>query len=191
MCGGVGARLEAPVEKPLYEIDGTAMFDRVCDALAASPCEQIVAATAPATPETRAHASDRADCRVVETPGDGYVADLDVALSRADLDRPVVTCVADLPLLAPEHVADLLDAAEDGAAASLSVMVPAALKRILGVSADTTVSSRGRDLAPVGLNVVGGGSDVATVSRDPRLAVNVNRERDAAVARTLALSTDS
>nr|WP_276261575.1 NTP transferase domain-containing protein [Haloglomus sp. DT116] len=100
---------------------------------------------------------------------------------------------------------------EPTATPSLTVCVPTALKDALGVSADTTRAHGGRELAPTGVNVVGrvaddegGGDDPPSgdpdagesdttpeyderlyVTHDARLAVNVNRLADAAVAERL------
>jgi len=185
MCGGQGTRLDAEPEKPLFEIDGVPMVDRVCDALAASRVDTTYTAVSPHAPETRAHLRERGRA-VVETPGEGYVADLGTALDDDRLSRPVVTCVADLPLLAAEPIDDALAASEAHPAASLTVAVPAALKRALGVSVDTTMPHEGREVAPTGLNVVGAGEgDGVALSYDARLAVNVNRVADATVAERL------
>nr|WP_227739053.1 NTP transferase domain-containing protein [Halorientalis pallida] len=183
MCGGQGTRLDAPVEKPLYGIAGRPMVDRVHDALAGSEIDSVVAAVSPHTPQTAAHLRERG-ADVVETPGEGYVADLDAAL--ATLSRPAVTCVADLPLLLPALVDEACAAYRDAPADSLTVAVPADLKRRLGVSADTTFEEQGQELAPTGLNVVGGDDGTVWVTSAARLAVNVNRPGDGAVAGWLA-----
>ena len=183
MCGGRGTRLDAPVEKPLYEVAGRPMVDRVYDALAGSEVESVVAAVSPHTPGTAAHLRERG-VEVVETPGEGYVSDLDAALST--LSRPAVTCVADLPLLSAALVDEACEAARNAAADSLTVAVPADLKRRLGVSADTTFREDRRELAPTGLNVVGGDEGEVLVTSAARLAVNVNRRGDGAVAAWLA-----
>jgi adenosylcobinamide-phosphate guanylyltransferase len=76
---------------------------------------------------------------------------------------------------------------------SLTVCVPVALKRTLGVSVDTQFDHDGRAVAPTGLNVVGtapaaaaasddGRTETVSVVADERLAVNVNRPRDREVA---------
>jgi len=186
MCGGKGTRLDAAVEKPLYEVDGTPMVDRVLDALVASGVDAVHAVVSPHAPNTREHLRERA-CDVIETPGEGYVTDLGVALEADRIERPVLTCVADLPLLAADAVDDVLATHAERAVDSLTVAVPAALKRALGTSVDTTTTHEGRTVAPVGLNVVGaGGTDGLVCSYDARLAVNVNRAGDAAVAERLA-----
>jgi adenosylcobinamide-phosphate guanylyltransferase len=107
MCGGLGTRLDRPAEKPLVEVAGEPMVDRVVAALADGGVDDIHAAVTPAVPATRDHLDGRVDA--IETPGRGYVEDLRVALG--EVPPPVVTVVADLPLLAPDHVDDLLAAA--------------------------------------------------------------------------------
>ena len=179
MAGGAGTRLDRG-EKPLFEIAGKPMVDRVLDALEASTVETVYAVTSPQTPETTSHLEGRVP--IIETAGEGYVADLSAALDR--VSRPVLTVVADLPLVAAENVDRAIDAYDGGA---VTVCVPAALKRQLGVSVDTTRTHAGRELAPTGLNVVGERDDETIhVSHDARLAVNVNRPDDAAVATAFA-----
>lgn len=179
MCGGAGTRLDAPVEKPLYEIQGEAMVDSVLDALEGSSCEEILAAVSPQTPNTRFHLDGR--CRTIETPGDGYVADLQRALES--VSTPVLTVAADLPLVSADLIDRVIEAQSGDE--SLTVVVPSALKRRLGVSISTD-----RQVAPTGCNVVGASDAVRTYcSWDVRLAVNVNTTEDAAVAAELAVTT--
>jgi len=178
MCGGQGTRLDRG-EKPLFEVDGEPMVDRVLDALEASDVGTAYAVTSPHAPETAAHLEGRV--RRVETDGEGYVADLTAALER--VGRPVLTAVSDLPLLSAEVVDRTLAAHESG---SLTVCVPTALKEALGVSADATREHGGRELSPSGLNVVGADAgETLRVSYDARLAVNVNHPGDTDVAEVL------
>lgn len=224
MCGGRGTRLAADVEKPLFEIADRPMIDRVLTALSGSAVERVVPVVSPHVPNTRAYLADRPGVDgLVETPGDGYVADIQTALADDRVEPPVLTVVADLPLLASGLVDLGLDH-YDGR--DLTVLVPTALKRTLDVSADTTKSHGGHGLAATGLNIVGelderdptdvpvegderdptdvpmrddsgrmehtativgdDGTEVLLVSYDARLAVNVNRLEDAAVAEVLA-----
>lgn len=193
MCGGRGTRLATATEKPLVAVGDRPMVDRVVEALvAAAGVDRVVAAVSPHTPATRAHLREReAASTVVETAGEGYVADLDDAL--AAVSRPALTVAADLPLLDGEAVETVVTAYErvaseaDGTAPSLSVCVPADRVRALGATLDTTFAPDGRSLAPTGVNVVGepDGSDRRLVRADDRLAVNVNRSRDRRVAARL------
>ncbi|WP_434531432.1 NTP transferase domain-containing protein [Haloarcula sp. NS06] len=175
MCGGRGTRLDTEVEKPCFRVGGVPMVERVVDALESSSVERIIAATSPNAPETQSHL----DGPCIETPGEGYVADLDAALNDDRLSQPVLTVAADLPLLDGEIVNRVLDEHSGG---SLSVLVPASLKHELGVSDDTTFERDDREVAPTGVNVVGNGPDDAWLTRDRRVAVNVNTLADARVA---------
>ena len=174
MAGGRGTRLDADVEKPLYPVGGVPMVDRVLGALAGAPVDTVRVACSPHTPETRAHV----DASVVDTPGEGYVADLGVVLES--VRQPTLTVAADLPLLTADALEPVLDDYEGG---SLAVEVPTALKARLGVSVDATTPEGGR--APTGVNVVGDGPEDSYLCYDRRLAVNVNRSRDARIAEVL------
>lgn len=194
MCGGEGSRLESPHEKPLHPIAGVPMVDRVREALATSRIETIYAAVSPNAPETSTHleraAADGPDAdrdtdpvTVLETPGDGYVADLLTLLERPEVEPPILTVAADLPLLEAPAIDRVLERHGRGdRAASRTVCVPVALKRRLGVSVDATCEPRDH-LAPTGVNVVGTTDEsMTTVSYDRRLAINVNRRTDAQLA---------
>mgnify|MGYP000022829299 CR=1 FL=1 len=195
MCGGRGTRLRAAAsddhgadrpEKPLVEVGGASMLSRIVDALRESRAEAVHAAVSPHAPDTAEHARELS-VPTVETPGDGYVADLRVAL--AETGRPAVTVPADLPLLAAEHVDDAVAEARrrgtgDGPT-SLTVCVPAALKRRLGASVDTAFDHGGQPVAPTGVNVVADGDDTVALTYDARLTVNVNRPEDLELAEAL------
>lgn len=177
MCGGSGSRLDAPVEKPLYEIDGRPMIMHVLDALESSQVCSVYAVVSPDVPRTREELS----LPTIDAPGDGYVDDLGYALEHVEM--PVMTATADLPLLTGEVLDSVLDWYTTG---SLAVCVPVALKRRLGVSVDTTVDGNRQQLAPAGVNVVSQSDGTAThVAENVRLAVNVNYRTDAQIAEAL------
>jgi adenosylcobinamide-phosphate guanylyltransferase len=183
MCGGRGTRLDAAVEKPLFEIGGVAMIDRVHRAFENSGIETVTAAVSPQAPETRSHLASRDQISLVETPGDGYVEDLGVALEAVDL--PVMTIVSDLPLIEADLVDRVLETAAD-VPGPITVDVPVALKRELGASIDIE-----RDgMSPTGCNLVTARTETTATetmytSYDARLAVNVNRRSDARLAEAL------
>ncbi|QHS16930.1 NTP transferase domain-containing protein [haloarchaeon 3A1-DGR] len=217
LCGGRGTRLagdgesesadtspgdpiDASAEKPLVRVDDEPMVDRVIRALRQSDVVGTIHAVAsPHTPGTLAHLRSVADRLATGTDrtaliprkgsGEGYVADLQAAL--ADVGRPAITVVADLPLLRAEHVSAAVDHARRNAEnGSLTVCVPVATKRDLGVSVDTTMTVADARVAPTGLNVVGRAAadeaaedEAVRIVDDPALAVNVNRPGDLRVAR--------
>lgn len=182
MCGGRGTRLEADREKPLVRIGGTPMVDRVLEALESSRVGTIYAAVSPNASETAEHLAGDPRATLVETPGEGYVDDLLVAL-EGPLELPILTVAADLPLLsgpAVDRVLERTRARREDGRESATVCVPVALKRRLGASVEST---RSPHLAPTGVNIVGDSvTDMTYVSYDPRLAINVNRPEDARIA---------
>jgi len=206
MCGGRGTRLDGTTEKPLRSVAGRPMVDRVLDALAASRAETTHAVVSPHATRTRAHLAERAEgaasLSVVDAPGNGYVADLRYALDAIDATdaagAPVLTVAADLPLLDGAAVNAVLAAARAAAGDSLTVCVPAARKRELGVSADATTEMGGREVVPAGINVVGGSAadgdegdgeqdagGAVHLTDDARVAVNVNYPSDVRTAERL------
>lgn len=179
ICGGPGRRL-GEGEKPLFPVAGRPMVDWVVDAVEESRIDSAYAVLSPHVPETSAHL----DLPKIETPGAGYVADLQQALDDDRIDPPVLTAAADLPLLSAGRVDWLLDRYRDG---STTVCVPVVLKRLLGVSVDPPWDGEAVEVVPAGLNVVSrAGPESTLTSWDARLAVNVNRPEDAAVAEALA-----
>lgn len=177
MCGGRGSRFEPAIEKPLFEVGDIPMVDRVIEALRRSDVETVYAVTSPMAPNTRAHV----DGPSIETPGDGYVEDLRVAIDQVEL--PVLTVAADLPLLDETVVADVLAHHDVG---SLSVVVPTALKRLLDVDFADDAAMGDRHVAPTGVNVVGAAAgEDQYLTYDARVAVNVNRRSDATIAEQL------
>lgn len=180
MCGGEGSRLETTEEKPLYEIGQQPMIDRVLAACAESCCEDVYAAVSPAVPDTRRHLEEES-VSIIETPGEGYVPDLQYALNA--VSEPIATIACDIPLIEADLLNRLIDPDEEG---PLTVYVPVALKRELGVSVDITEPSNTRPLTPTGINVVASdGEERSRVTYDVRAAVNVNRPEDAEVAERL------
>ena len=209
MCGGRGTRLGGDGEKPLATVAGRPMIDRALDALAASRVETAYAAVSPHTPRTRERLVERQsgdgtepepgslELVVVDTPGEGYVADLRAALAEGPT-APTLTLAVDLPLLDGAAVDAVLDARAAVGADALSVRVPAARKRELGASADaaTRYDETSVDRVPAGVNVVGAldgaGDEAVRATRDARLAVNVNRPEDRRLAeRILAGDPDA
>jgi adenosylcobinamide-phosphate guanylyltransferase len=185
MCGGRGSRLDAGTEKPLVDVAGVSLIDRVVRAVQASRVDDVYAVPSPNAPATRVRVDGLDAVSVIETSGAGYVADLQSALDaiRCADDVPVLTVAADLPLLDGEVVDRVLDVYDTG---SLTVASPASLPATLGLQTDAAFDVEGgQRVVPAGVNVVGGDPDDVWVSWDARLAVNLNYPSDVAVAERL------
>ncbi len=175
MCGGKGTRFQCPTEKPLVQLAGRPLIRHVITSLEDSACETVYAIASDHTPET----TRQVDVPVIHTPGEGYVPDLQTAIADDRISLPVLTITADLPLLTSNIIDHVL---EQYTGISLTVYVPAAFKRRLGVSIDTTVTKNDENLVPTGLNIVHGDESTYYISNNPRLAVNVNRLGDLQIA---------
>ncbi|MFB6132994.1 MAG: NTP transferase domain-containing protein [Halanaeroarchaeum sp.] len=181
MAGGKGTRLAADEEKPLFEVCGVPMIDRVLDAIRESNLRSVYTVVSPHTPNTARHV----DTPTLETPGDGYVADLQVALER--VQSPVLTVGADLPLLDADGIDWVLQeyrrGSEGDRPGSLTVCVPAERKTDLGCAIDESRSVDGRRVVPAGVNIVGkADSERRLLTDDVRFAVNVNHLNEARIA---------
>lgn len=178
MCGGKGSRLTGVDEKPLVEVGGEPMVKRVLDALTDSSVRQITAAVSEQTPATAGYLDGRV--RTTETPGDGYVSDLQSALSA--MSRPVLVIGADLPLVTGA-VIDQIISVQQELDQTITTVVPTTVKRQLGLSVDEQEQD---GFVPAGVNIIADGADRRYRSYDVRLAVNVNRPADLQTARELA-----
>jgi GTP:adenosylcobinamide-phosphate guanylyltransferase len=115
MCGGRGTRMGTTIEteKPLLNLKGSTMIDRVLSALVASgQFEKIVAVPSLNTPRTNAflrnhYYSCLEPIDVVETAGISYSKDLSEAVCKFKPARVFVVS-ADLPLLHSKIVQNIV-----------------------------------------------------------------------------------
>lgn len=125
MCGGRGSRMQqGGIEKPLLEVDGIAMIERVILALAGSGrFDRILAASSPNTPKTKELLKSKG-IETIETPGEGYSNDLSYLLSKLKPQR-VMVVPSDIPLLNSQIISEILDAIDDSSNSSRKGKGPA------------------------------------------------------------------
>ena len=100
MAGGKGSRMQLSEEKLLLEYNQPVILN-VIDALKNSNCfSKIIGVTSPNSPKTKKILEDKIE--IFDTPGNGYVNDLNLALSNFEED--VFVTSGDLPLLDSEIV---------------------------------------------------------------------------------------
>lgn len=188
MCGGKGTRLDADVEKPLFEIHGVPMIDRVISALEESSVDSIYAAISPHSPQTKEYVDD---VPILETPGDGYLEDALTAFEY--VEGPSLTVPADSPCLDGRIVDELLTA-YDGE--SLGCYTPVALNEQLGMNVNHPTDVAGYTCAATGLDITADpvpedveerrtdniDPDTKYRSFNARVAINVNKLEQAKVA---------
>jgi len=106
MAGGRGSRMEFPApEKLLLEYKKPIIF-HVIDSLNNSHCfSKVFAATSPNSPNTKYELEQRG-IETLDTPGNGYVNDLNFLLQK--MDGFVFVVSGDLPLLDEEIIQKLV-----------------------------------------------------------------------------------
>jgi adenosylcobinamide-phosphate guanylyltransferase len=182
MAGGKGTRLKMG-EKPMASLQGRHLIDYVISSLQGSSISRIFVAVTENVPATKGWAKDRG-LSTIDTPGVGYVADMVTAVEMAGIEEPVMIIMADLPLLTPEVIDNVIGVYEDRPEPALSVHTPLALHARLGRRPDSLFNYRGDLIVPSGVNVLDGRcikdeqEDFHLVLDRIELAVNVNTAED-------------
>ena len=189
-AGGKGSRIsELGVEKPLVPIAGTAMIDRILDELArSSRIARIYVSVSPLTPRTREHLEGK-DIVIIDTPGNGYVADLNGSMGRIAEDA-VLVCPSDMPLITSKGMDALIETYDERALPSLTVALPPKVIESLGLMVTYIEEIEGRPLTFCGVSVVDR-KEMLTgnflpggyfVTEKEEFAVNVNTVHDLRLA---------
>ncbi|MGP3667938.1 MAG: NTP transferase domain-containing protein [Candidatus Bathyarchaeota archaeon] len=192
MAGGKGKRLKAEGEKPLLKLNGKPLIQYVIEALKkVAMVDRIVVVTSKYTPKTASMARSL-QVEVLETPGDGYVADLRYAVEKLNLKGPVMLVSADLPLISHEILSMVIEYFKQCGKPALSVMVPYQVFEKLGLIPSLTLNVNGNLLVPAGINIVTGEmmgngeiEEERMVLNVEEVAVNVNTVEDLKVAKKL------
>ena len=106
MAGGKGTRMNSPEEKLLLKHHRPTIL-QVISALQSSNCfSKIIAATSPHSPKTKELLQNQG-IEIFETPGEGYVSDLNLVLRS--FNDEIFLVPGDLPLLDAEIIAKIVE----------------------------------------------------------------------------------
>ena len=192
MAGGKGSRLAFSEEKPLLSVAGKPVVACVLDALlGAKRVDSVVVAVSCRTPKTAAFVRGL-PVRVVETPGEGYIPDMQFVIKELGLGA-VLAIVSDLPLITNAVIDDVVERYELCGKPALTVAVPIETKTKLGAGVDYAFEAEGRTLVPTGINLIDGKlidggwmeQEVYVLEKD-EVAVNVNTAEELRLAERLA-----
>lgn len=182
MAGGRGTRLKMG-EKPMVKLLGRHLIDYVTTALEESAVGRIFVAATENAPMTRRWAVERGFI-AVDTPGTGFVADMVYAVERIGISDPVMVIMADLPLITPDLIDEIIDVYEERPEPALSTHTPLHLHSRLGRRPDSLFNYCGQLIVPSGVNILDG-ADIKHEQEDYHLileriemAVNVNMTED-------------
>ena len=182
MAGGRGSRLKMG-EKPMVRLFGRPLIDYVVMALEGSLVDRIFVSTTENVPTTRKWAEER-DLYVLETGSYGYVPDMIEAVAKSGVKDPIMVIMADLPLVTPDLIDQIIDVYEDRPEPALSTHTPLSLHSRLGRRPDSLFNYRGQLIVPAGINVLKGAEiereqeDFHLILERMELAVNVNVPED-------------
>lgn len=182
MAGGRGSRLKMG-EKPLVSLFGRPLIDYVVLALEESLVDRIFISTTENVPSTRKWAEDR-DLYVLETGSYGYVPDMIEAVVKSGVKEPIMVIMADLPLVTPEIIDQIIEVYKKRREPALSTHTPLSLHSRLGRRPDSLFNYRGQLIVPAGINVLKGAEiekeqeDFHLIMERMELAVNVNVPED-------------
>jgi adenosylcobinamide-phosphate guanylyltransferase len=181
MAGGSGSRLDLG-EKPLVTIGGRVMIARVIDAFVAAGHEPVVVLS-PRTPYTHNWCRAQGIAHLT-APGRGYVEDLVHAVESLEEDKPLFTCVSDLPCLTPEILREVSTRYRDSGKDACSVWVPRDLVLGEGCRSLYLEAIGGIEACPAGINILRGDriskvqDELQIVIRSRRLAFNINTREE-------------
>jgi len=186
MAGGRGSRMKLPVEKPMLEINGKKLIEYVLDVLAgARHVDRIYIAASSNGPDTREWLEDCSlDICVINTPGSGYVSDMVAAVEEAGIKGPVLMVMADLPLITPGMIDEIILRYNEVPQPALSVYSLLSICRKNGLRPDTVFNKDGQLIVPSGINILDADNirneqeDYNYILDNHRLAVNVNTMED-------------
>lgn len=156
MAGGKAMRMESSHEKPLIEICGKPMIERVIQALRRSKgIDEIIVATSKFTPKTT-EAMLASSVKTVETSGDDYHADMRHAIEKCALFRPVMVISADLPLITKKLIDGVIAYYKRCGKPALTVAVKARVYEKLGLELKNQIRVKGELYVPAGINIIDG-----------------------------------
>ena len=153
MAGGKGTRMGTNTEKPLIELFGIPMIQYVIDALSkSSEISDVMVATSPYTPKTSLYLK-RQNIKTFQTPGNGYVEDLQYYISENfpdNSDGAILTITSDLPLITNEIIDHVLDEYNRSNKPAMCIAVPVNIFWEYGLKPSILLG----DVVPSGLNIL-------------------------------------
>lgn len=181
MAGGKGTRMDTKEEKLLLQYKKPVII-HVIDALRNSDCfSKIIAATSDNSPNTQKLVQNHG-IEIIKTKGDGYVSDLNAALSN--LNEPTLVVSGDLPLLDGEIIKEIIASYDNNAWQSF--LVTKKFLDSMNMTLEFSVNHDNKECYYTGLSIVDPKkiSSLNTISEtysiidDKRLALNLNTKRD-------------
>jgi len=185
MAGGLAQRLGCG-EKSCIDLNGRPLISYIICALQnAKGIGKIFVSVTSATPLTKKLAEEEyPGLCIIEAAEGSYVGDMIYSIKKAGITGPVMVVMCDLPLVESDVVDDVIAKYDTCVEPALSVYVPIALCRKIGVRPDTVFHKNTKLIVPTGINILDASDinneqpDYNYIIDDLRLAMNVNTQED-------------
>ena len=165
MAGGKGERFNFDKikseyqEKPLLLLGNKYIIEYIIDAaLNSKHINRVIVAISPFTPQTKFIINaKKLSIELVETPGIDYHSDISFVIKKLKLGI-IMTIVADIPLIKPEIIDEIIDKYFILNKPALSVMADVKLFSKHGSNPTITFQSDDgqKNLVPLGINIIDG-----------------------------------
>lgn len=193
MCGGKGSRMEnfIDIEKPLLEVKGKTMVERVLDALVQSrDFEKIFGVISPNTPKTNVfvsyHLSD-----IIKTEGKSYSTDLSIVLNKLK-PSTIFVIPADLPLLNPKIIHKIISRYTPGLPC-VSIISDKQFVVNMGIKPSLILNINSKEYCHTGITIVDSSKvegfttvkEYYVIMNEKEIVVNVNTRGELEIAERL------
>jgi len=168
MAGGKGERLNMNIEKPLVEIEGKTILERISTVLKNAGIDEILVAVTNNTPKTKEKAK-KLKLKIIQTPGREYVEDIQCLMEKF---KEFLAVSADLPFLTPGLIKNVLAKYKE-MKQPISVVTPKQSYEKMGFVSSVTMG----DFVPVGVNVVTKGEDYFYMIKG-KATININTKEE-------------
>ena len=193
MAGGRSSRMGG-VEKPLLEIAGKSMLQRVIEVLQATKSVNAIVVASTLRTQATTLGAKRLGVQVIITPGSGFEEDMQFAIRHLSL-RDILVISSDLPFVTVRVIEEAVEKYRGSQKPCVAVMAPVELYERLGIKPSYVFDVNARRLVPVGINVIDGRrieegpleqAELIINSEDVAFNVNTPDELEAAKRRVAA-----
>ena len=185
MAGGLAQRLGCG-EKSCINLNGRPLISYIISALQnAKSVGKIFISVTQATPLTKKLVeAEYSGIHIIEAAEGNYVGDMIYSIKEAGIIGPIMVVMCDLPLVESDIIDDVIAKYDTCDEPALSVYVPIALCKKIGVRPDTVFNKNTKLIVPTGINILDASDinneqpDYNYIIDDLRLAMNVNTQED-------------
>lgn len=182
MAGGKGSRMNLPEEKLLLKFKKPIIL-QVAEALTNSDCfSKVIFITSPNSPKTK-QLLEKNNYEIFDTPGIGYVEDLNLVLKS--LNDSVLIVSADLPLLDKEIIKKIVNLYDPNNKWT-TILVTKNFLKSLGLSSDYNITFENKLCNYTGISMINSQqiSNLENIEEkfvivdDKRIGFNINTKQD-------------